>query len=288
MFLIPTSKAQHLTRNLQTNKNLTVLFSDLNRDGKRYFPDGEIYEKISKAKSLKNKRVVVLHAGCPKPNEGLIELELILQILEESKARPIEVFFSYFPYARQDSVFEQGETNAAEGLVRKLAMYYRARKIFIIDAHFAGRQWAKKYPIMLLSAVPLLKEQAKKEFGDDLVFLSPDKGGKRRTRIAGPEKKRGGSYEVEMGDFNQFQNVIKNRVVAVVDDILGTGGTLDRFYDECKRAGAKELVALVTHGVLPSGISRIKKKYSKLYLANTVNQSEANVDISNLMYQTIL
>jgi len=74
----------------------------------------------------------------------------------------------------------------------------------------------------------------------------------------------------------------------VVDDILETGGTLAKFYDECRKLGAKELIVLVTHGTLHSGISRIQKKYSKLYLTNTVQQKEVNVDITNLILETIL
>ena len=76
-------------------------------------------------------------------------------------------------------------------------------------------------------------------------------------------------------------------MIGVVDDILETGGTLDRFYTECKKLGAKKLIVLITHGTLSSGISRIQKKYSKLYLTNTVRQKQANIDITDLILKTI-
>ena len=80
---------------------------------------------------------------------------------------------------------------------------------------------------------------------------------------------------------------IKNHAIAVVDDLVETGGTLERFYEECKRIGAKEMLALITHGVLLEGISRVQAKYQKLYLTNTITRKEANVDITPLIVSAI-
>jgi len=286
MFLIPTLQAQHLADKLQSKK-ISVITPALNKDGLRYFPDGELYVKIPNAHRLTSQRVVVLHSGAPHPNEGLIELELILQAVKEVQASPIDVFFAYFPYGMQDKAFAKGETNIAENLIEKLQNYYGVRKIYILDAHFAGKKWHEKYPLEFITAVPQLIETAIHDFGNDILFLSPDKGGARRTKIRSMQKKRKSSYEVEVKSSTFVQKAIKNRPVAVVDDLIETGGTLDRFYDECKKAGAKDIVALITHGVLPAGISRIKKKYRKVYLTNTILRKESNVDITPLILQTI-
>ena len=286
MFLIPTSQAEHLARKL-SRKNIHIVYPSLNKDGKRHFPDGELYVKIPRASRLAGQRVMVLHSGMPLPNEGLIELELILQILKEMKAGRIEVFFLYFPYGMQDSVFAKGETNVAEMLVEKLTRYYNVKKITIIDAHFAGKEWTARYPLKLVSAVPLLIEAAKKDWGEELVFFSPDKGGKRRTAFQNIHKKRKNSYVVEMHSSRATAEKIKNHSIAVVDDLVETGGTLERFYEECKHIGAKEMLALITHGVLPEGILRVQAKYQKLYLANTINRKEANVDVTPLVVSSI-
>lgn len=283
-FIIPTSKTEYLVRGiLKKSGSFEVVFPDQSRDGKRYFPDGEVYMKIFKARNLKDKKVIVLHSGAPKPNEGLVELELILQILRDNKIKP-EVFFSYFPYGMQDKIFEKGETNAAESLIKKLINYYKVRKIYVIDPHFGSRKWVKKYPILNVSATPILIKKAKEDFGEDVLFLSPDIGGKRRTKISGFKKRRLNSFNVEM--FYPGIN-LKGKIVAVVDDMVKTGGTLLKFYEIAKKTGAKRVIALVTHGVVPSGVQKIKKKYSKLYLTNTINQKESNIDITNLILETI-
>ena len=279
--IIPTLKVKHLTGILA--KKFKILLPGLNKNGESYFPNGEVYVRIPKIARIKNKRVIVLHSGAPEPNKGLIELELILQILKDDKIKP-EIFFTYFPYGMQDKIFEKGETNVAESLVEKLTNYYEVKKIYTIDAHFGGRKWVKKYPIINISAVPLLIEKAKKDFGEDVLFLSPDIGGERRTKILGFKKKRLSSFDVEI--FSSRLN-LKGKIVAVVDDVIKTGGTLLKFYKIAKKSGANKVIALATHGVLRDGISKIKKKYSKLYLTNTIKQKESNIDITELILKNI-
>jgi len=281
-YLIPTSTTKHLVKGIKT-KEVEIISPDLSKDGKRYFPNGEVYIKILNLNKLKNSRVVVLHSGAPKPNEGLVELELILQILRDNNIKP-EVFFSYFPYGMQDKVFEKGETNVAENLIEKLVNYYGVKKIYVIDPHFGGRKWAKKYPIISISAVPILIEKAKEDFGKNILFLSPDIGGQRRTGFSGIKKERLDSFKVKM--FSQNLN-LKGKIVAVVDDMIKTGGTLLKFAEIAKNSGVKKIIALVTHGIIPSGISKIQKKYSKLYLTNTIQQKSSNIDITDLILKAI-
>jgi ribose-phosphate pyrophosphokinase len=144
--------------------------------------------------------------------------------------------------------------------------------------------WLKKYPIVSASALPLLIKKTEKDFGKDILLLSPDKGGKRRTGIPGLNKKRTDSFKVK-----HFSSRIpvKGKTIGVVDDIIGTGGTLLRFYKFAKKSGAKRIVALITHGVLQEGIRKVKKRFAKLYLTNTIKRKEANVDVSDLIVDVI-
>jgi len=286
MYLIATSGAEHLVAPLQKKmKGVRVVPVEKAKHGTRYFPDGEVYIRIPRAARLHNKRVVVVHTGSPHPNQGLLELELVLQILRDNAITP-DIFFTYFPYGMQDSVFEPGETNVAENLIEKLISYYRVPQLFIIDPHFGGRKWMTRYPLTTVSAVPLLLEKAHRDYpkAEDFVFMSCDKGGKRRTGVAGIRKKRLDAYSVEM--FSPSKD-LTGKYVGVVDDILETGGTLLRSSDTIKKAGAKKVVALITHGLLPESITTVKKAYTKLYLTNTIAQKEANVDISELIAKTL-
>jgi len=282
--VIFTSTTEHLLKNLKTKaENLEFIIPEKNKEGERFFPDGEIYMRLSRIKKLKGKRVIVLHSGAPNPNDGLIELKLVLQILKDHGIKP-ELFLTYFSYGQQDKTFELGETNVAEGLVKKFINYYGVKKIYIIDPHFGKMEWAKKYPIISVSAVQILLDKARQDFGENILFLSPDKGGKRRTGISGFNKKRINSYQVET--FSTNINV-KGKTIGVIDDLLETGGTLSRFCEVIIKSGAKEVFALITHGVLNSGIKRIKNKYSKVYMTNTINKKGVNVDITDLIINAL-
>lgn len=283
-FIIPTSQSEYLVKGTKKQGNFDIVFLEKNKESLRLFPDGEVYVRIPQIEKIGKSRVVVLHTGMPNANAGLIELEMVLQALKNVKAK-VELFFSYFPYGMQDKAFKKGEINAAESLVKKFVEYYNVKKVYVIDPHFGNEKWLRKYPINIVSAIPILAKKAKEDLGSDVLFLSPDEGGKRRTGIKGGEKERIDSFQVEM-TCNAMD--LRGKKVAVVDDIIETGGTLVRFYDFIKKCGAEKSVVLATHGVLKSGIERIKKTYSGLYLTNAIDQKEANVDIKDLILKNII
>ncbi len=282
--VIFTSTAEHLSKNLQRKASggAEFIFPEKNKEGKRSFPDGEIYMRLPAVKDLKGKRVVVLHSGAPNPNDGLMELKMILQILKDHDIKA-ELFFTYFPYGQQDKIFQHGETNVAESLIKKLHSYYKVKKIYVVDPHFGKNDWIEKYRLISISSVPFLMKKAQEEFGQKILFLSPDQGGKRRTGISGFKKKRIDSFRVET--FSPEMD-IKNEVVGIIDDILETGGTLVKTHEIIKQSGVKNVLALITHGLLNTGIKRVKEKFSKLYLTNSIDRKGANVDIADLIIET--
>jgi len=233
------------------------------------------------------KRVIVLHSGCPNPNAGLIELEMILQILKNHTSHSVEVFFAYFAYGQQDKLFNPGEINMAYTILEKLVNYYNVKKIYSIDAHFAGNTWVNNFPLVNVSAMEILKDYAQKKY-PSLVYTAPDSGSTRRTGVLGAKKKRIHSYKTKNVCDGNFAQSVKGKDVGVIDDILETGGTLEHFFDACKKCGANKIIALITHGVLPSGIARIKNKYDGLYLTNSIATPESQVDVSKLIIKTIL
>lgn len=281
MYIIPTSGAEHLIRGLGGSDSIKVIMPGRNKEGARIFPDGEVYTRVDELKQLQG-RAVVLHSGQPDPNGGIVELEMILEILRQGGVAEREVFFTYFPYGMQDKVFLEGEVNATEALLRKLAAYYGAAAVHVIDPHFHDDTWAGKYNLKKVSAVPLLKEAALRDF-PDMIFVAPDGGGQKRNNLSGLSKTRQDSFVVDHEHDDDFAASIKGKDVGVIDDLVETGGTLARFYEKCKEYGAKSVSALITHGVLPQGIKRVQDAYDKLYLANTIDRPEANVEISELI-----
>jgi len=284
--IISTQNAEYLAKDLEKNPNFHVNFLQKNNDGKRFFPDGELYIRLDEIKKQKG-RVVVLHSGIPSPNDGLVELELVLTLLKDRKIGPIDLFITYFPYSRQDKAFKKGEINIAEILIKNWIKNYGVKTIYVADAHFVGEKWVKKYPIVDVCVHKKLMEIAREKY-PEIVFITPDHGSYRRTKISGFLKKRKDSYNVEIFHNEKLKESVNGKIVGVIDDMIETGGTLSRINDKCKELGASKTIAIVTHGVLQSGVDKIKNAYDELFLTNTINCKNANVSILNLITNTIL
>ena len=275
MPIIPTSFAKHIGEKL--SKNFSVVWPKKNRDGKIKFPDGESYAALPKLD--KKERYTVIHTGMPNPNDGLMELKIILGILKNNQIPNVEVCFTYFPYGMQDAVFDPGEQNVAEGLIKEFFEYFKVKRIHVIDAHFSSKKWINQYPVYNIPAFEPMKREVLKKY-PDILFLVPDLGCQKRTRLQGTEKKRLNSYLVEIKDNTGLKKLVNNRAIGVVDDIIETGGTMERFALECQKLECKKLVAVITHGVLKKGIDRIKKNYQDLFLTNSISRQESNIDIT--------
>lgn len=216
-------------------------------------------------------------------------MENILDLVEKRPAYK-DIFFTYFPYGMQDKEFEYGEPNVARNLLLRFKKNYNVDKIYTIDAHFWSEKWANYPPLSStlknISAVPLLKEKAEEKYRD-IFYMTPDEGAEKRTGISGTDKERSNSYEVEIKSDKNFKEKIEGKTVGVIDDLVETGGTMSKTYDFCKNHGADKVLALITHGVLPKGISRLKEKYDDLLLTNTIDRPEANVDVTDLITKTL-
>lgn len=175
----------------------------------------------------------------------------------------------------------------ARDLISKLVNYYNVSKIYILDAHFANQLWLLDYPIVQVSARSLLYSAVRRQH-PEVVFMAPDAGSQRRSQLSGTEKSRHNSFDVEIKWDEEFRLGVIGRTVAVVDDLVETGGTLVKFSEACKECKAKGTIAVITHGVLVEGIKRVKTLFGDLYLTNSISREDSNVDVSGLITSTIL
>src|SRR5690606_2774449 len=111
-------------------------------------------------------------------------------------------------------------------------------------------------PIDNFPAAPLLASYFKKKKLDNIVVVSPDHGGVTRARtfatffqapLAIIDKRRPRPNEAEV--MNIIGDV-SGATCIMLDDIVDTGGTLMAGAKALLKAGAKEVYAAVTHGVL--------------------------------------
>ncbi|RLG14450.1 MAG: hypothetical protein DRN66_02045 [Candidatus Nanohalarchaeota archaeon] len=301
--LIFANSAKHLLNGVKQAGILSPSefnFIDIlpNKDDKFIFPDGESYIRLNNMVLIKGNPATVVFSGQTKnnrTNDALAELEIMLYILK-GRADSIELVFTYMPYAMQDNEFGDGEANVSKQMIEKYLNYFGVKKIIVFDAHCSNKDWFKKIERdgklknIINPITSLFKEKLKEDFGDeaeDIIFIAPDYGAQDRLHMEGFGKKRIDSYNVELKENSLDLKNFAGKNICVCDDLIESGGTLSRVAEKLKEAGAKKAIAFATHGVLASGLERIKEAYDKVYITNSINRECANMDICRILAEEI-
>jgi ribose-phosphate pyrophosphokinase len=115
-----------------------------------------------------------------------------------------------------------------------------------------------------LTGTPIFVDYARRLGDEKLAVVSPDTGGAKRAELfrealetalgrpigkAFVEKHR--SAGIVSGDL--FVGDVAGATALVIDDLISTGGTLLRAAVAARKAGARRVLALVTHGLFMPG-----------------------------------
>lgn len=213
----------------------------------RSFPDGESYVRISTP--LRDEEVVVIQST--RTNDDLVTLLLLLDACRAQDARSVTAVVPYFGYARQDQRFQDGEALSAAVIARAIAL--DAQNLVTIDPHKPSILEHFTGTSIVETAIPEISEHLQK-LGVDLV-LAPDAGARDRAEQAADlmgvemdhlEKNRIDAHTVHIAPKNIDAS---GRVVAIVDDLISTGGTMARATSTLLAQGAKEVHCAATHGL---------------------------------------
>jgi len=224
-----------------------ILRAHLVKTDIKRFPDGELYLRITE--SIKDQDIAIIQTTCP--DENIIELFLLLDAAKRAGAETITVVIPYFGYARQDKQFKEGEPISAQALAAILS--FNATTVITIDPHKEHILDFFSVPARSISAVPLLSEYLKDKHID--VVLAPDKGALDRARKAADilhcdvdylEKTRidGSTIRITPKSLDVCQ-----KQVAIIDDIISTGGTMAAAIKQLKTQHASKVFVSCTHGL---------------------------------------
>jgi len=240
----------------------------------RRFPDGEGYVRVpSDAIDAVRSEPVVLVSNTY-PDSGIVNTVLLLEAIAEVRrgnlsnlkgeepqnmddvGSGVYLAIPYYGYSRQDKRFSKGEAVSARVIADILAR--GCDGIAILDLHEPAVLKDMEVPIEFVSSMPEIAELLQTEVSPDFV-LSPDKGAiARATEVAGLigcdfsylEKTRIDAHTIE---HTPKDLDVDGKVVAIVDDMISTGGTICRASDALRRQGATEVHAACTHGLFTGG-----------------------------------
>lgn len=250
------------------------------------FQDGET--KIQINENVRNADVYIIQSTCPPDvNQSLMELFLLVRTMKRASAKNVTAVMPYFGYARQDRKTKPRVPISASD-VAILLEAAGVDRVVSVDLHCAQIQgFFQKIPVdNLFSCVSTVGYFARRNL-QDVTVVSPDAGGVARAkefldhlqklnrggkyRLAMIVKQRAGAGTIEKMDIVGVDH-IGNTDCVIVDDIVDTAGTLVKAAEELKKAGARSVYAVITHGLLSGpALERIQKsELTELIITDTV------------------
>jgi len=265
----------------------------------RRFPDGEAYVRIppESIESVRSEPVVLVSNTFP--DSGIMQTLLLLGAIRDVRKGDLSslkgewsgdtedvgpgVFLAipYYGYARQDKRFSAGESISAKIVTEVVSRYCDG--IAILDLHAPEVLDGMDVPIEFVSSMPEIAERLQNGVSPDFI-LSPDKGAiSRATEVASLigcdfsylEKTRIDAHTIE---HTPKDLDVSGKVVAIVDDMISTGGTICRASDALRRQGATEVHAACTHGLFTGGaLSRLANHVDGVYTTDSLPNPRASV-----------
>jgi ribose-phosphate pyrophosphokinase len=236
----------------------------------REFEDGE--HKARPLDPVQGADVYViqsLHGGpTASANDKLIRLLFFVGALKDAGAARVTAVVPYLCYARKDRRTKPNDpvtTRYVAGLFESVG----TDAVVTLEVHNpAAFENAFRCRTVALTATPLFVDYLSRQSDQRLCVVTPDAGGSKRAEMlrealeaarrqpvgnALAEKHR--SAGVVSGDL--FVGDVAEATALIVDDLISTGTTLLRTARAARQAGARRVIALVTHGLFMSGAERV-------------------------------
>lgn len=242
----------------------------------RRFPDGEAYVRVSE--DLAGREVVVLQTTWPDPH--LVEAVLLRDAVLSQRPRRAVLVVPYFAYARQDKRFKAGEALSSQAVGRAISEGWD--DFITVDVHEPSVLPQISPRARNISALPEIgRYLAAKRI--DLV-VSPDEGSLERVRPVAEAMGAAFDHLVKTRVDGERVEIAPKRLdargkrVAIIDDIISTGGTIAAAAKALKAAGASSVVAACTHGLFAGGaMKRLVAVVDELVSTDTVESAASRV-----------
>ena len=287
--VIGGNASQDLAKRLARKLKATYINTEL-----RTFPDGE--NKITLSAKPKKNRIIVVQSTYPPVDSNLIQCLSLISKAKQFSPNVIAVV-PYMGYARQDREFLPREVVSMQ-VIAKLFKAAGATKLIVVDIHSLIGLKHFKISAKNISAVPELVKFFKKLKLKNPLVVSPDLGGKKRTKefakllnsnyIALKKKRDGKTGKVKIISTNLKQVIGKD--IILVDDMISSGGSIIKATEFLKKQKCKRVFVSCTHALLVGDAEkRIKKAgVTKIVSTNTIPGTTSKVDVSNIIAKTVV
>jgi ribose-phosphate pyrophosphokinase len=226
------------------------------------FADGEVYCRY--LESIRGADVFIVQPTCGNPstgmspNDSLMELLLMIDAAVGASAHRVIAVTPWFGYSRQDKKSSPREPISARVVARSLEAV-GADRVLTMDLHAGQIQGMFQKPVDHMTALFMLTQYFSDLRLEDLVVVSPDAGrvklaknfaSKIGAELAILNKERPAQQVAEIG---YVIGDVAGKTAVIVDDMIGTAGTLKAAAQTVHDEGAARVFAAATHPVFSAG-----------------------------------
>jgi ribose-phosphate pyrophosphokinase len=239
------------------------------------FADGETWVRINE--NIRGDDVFVIQSTNA-PARNIMELLIMLDAIKRASPHRVTAVIPYFGYARQDRK-DQPRVPITAKLMANLITTAGADRVLTMDLHSAQIQGFFDIPLDNLYAGPTFIHHCRESVSNNLVVVSPDMGNVKRARayathlqapLAIIDKDR------PQANVSVVKHIlgepISGKSCVIFDDMVDTAGTLCNAAEALMEAGAKDVRALCTHGVLSGpALERVARSVmTELVVSDTI------------------
>lgn len=243
------------------------------------FSDGEFNFQIGE--NVRGHDIFIVQPTCPPGDRHLMELLIMLDAFIRSSADRVTAVIPYFGYARSDKK-DRPRVPISAKMVSNIITKAGAQRVLTIDLHASQIQGFFDIPVDHLYAAPVVVDYFKRNPIENLIVVAPDTGGAERARayakrldagLALCDKRRERANEA---DVMNIVGDVSGKNCLIIDDMCDTGGTICKVAKALHEAGANEISACFTHGVLSgNAVENISNSHlKKVIVTNTIPTSE--------------
>lgn len=223
------------------------------------FSNDNTFVKI--LENVRQKDVFILQSTVEPVNDHIMEMLIMIDAAKRASAGRITAVIPFYSYARTDKK-DQPRVPITGRLVADLLETAGADRVITVDLHAGQVQGFFHVPVDELTAMPRLVDYFLELGLKDPVVAATDIGISKKARYFGDaisaplaivEKRRLGN-EDRVESLNVIGNV-EGHPVVLFDDEISTGGTMIAAAEAIVEAGATDIYAVATHGVLPGDAS---------------------------------
>lgn len=264
---------------------------------RKYFPDGEIYNKI--VSKVMDRDIVLI--GGTVSDQDTMEMYDLACAFSKYGAKTLTLVIPYFGYSTMERAVKDGEVVKAKTRARLLSSIPAAEKgnrVIMIDLHAEGipHYFEGNIKTVHLYAKPviidLIKELAQ---GEEFVLASTDAGRAKWVESLANDIGVNPSFVYKKrlsGSETKVQAVsagVDGKHVIIYDDMIRTGSSLINAAKAYLSCGATKISAVTTHGIFPNNAFQ-KIKDTNLFDKIACTDSHPNVrDIQDekMLYKSL-